>query len=216
MMSRFAVTSVSVVFWIAILSVVACTASGCGSSQPPAAPGVETHAALKPTGPLEAVHVSLATSDALSSFRGALAESVTKALASRDLDAEVNIVAWSPPSDTAARPVQDAVAKANSRVRRGEQPMLLVVRELSHGLRAQQASASGWGGDAPTTEHVIVLSARLVDLQTQDVAWSAEVITRTARLASSAMRAEESAHQLTSALVRDEWIRPLLPASARR
>jgi hypothetical protein len=197
--------------WVALLASLVIGAAGCLS---PRKAGIETYAGTTPTEPLTEAYVTVAASPASHRFRDALREELSAALDARRIEADVETSTWTAPSDTAAG--ESRRAESLARAQQENMPLLLRIEQAKHGLDNRASAAKAWGYLESKPEHITLLRAALIDVETKDVHWQAEVVTRSHRLETDAARAQRAVGQLTRALVGDGWLAPLLAPTAAR
>lgn len=181
---------------------------GCAPSRP----GVDAYTPSEPEATLSSVAVTVATSPALEAFGTALQAEMERAFSARNVDASIERAAWTPRPDSVQAPPAPS-ASTLDRVRRTDATTLLVLREVKHGTRRDAHRAPGWGYADGDVRHVTVVDAHLVDVDTEETRWRAQITTETHPMSSDRARAQTLARRLTAALVRDGWMTPLLATS---
>lgn len=181
---------------------------GCAPSRP----GVDAYTPSEPETTLSSVVVSVATSPALEAFGTALQAEMERAFSARNVEASIERVPWTPRSDSMQAPPAPSAGTLD-RGRRTDATTLLVLREVKHGTRRDAHRAPGWGYADGDVRHVTVVDAHLVDVETEETRWRAQITTEMHPMSSDRARAQTLVRQLTVALVRDGWIAPLLATS---
>lgn len=204
---------VSLVAEWAVCLIVLCallTAAGCSSLDG----AVDSHRRPTYDRQIRHVHVAMAVSPDLVSFRDHLSKACIRSLAAHNVSVETSTLDWSPSQDEGGE--RDLPLPLDQARREGA-TTLLAITETSRGVAERAHRSSGWGYAEPSVEQVVVLDARLYDLTGDETpsarpvpVWRARVTTRSHPLEAADEAALTTVAQLTSALQDDGLLSPMV------